>query len=563
MTIMTLQLERYKSTSWLYKQRDKRRSIVSKACLTLALSLAAILSLQTASAEVEKLTVSGSQVLIGGQAKGMAGNSFFWTNDGWGGEKFYNRETVAWLKNDWKSPIVRAAMGVDEGNGHYLDNPADNLARVKRVVDAAIAEDMYVIIDWHSHHAEDYEAQAIDFFEDMAREYGDTNNVIYEIYNEPLASTDWSTTIKPYAEAVIAAIRAIDPDNLIIVGTQTWGQEVEKAADDPITGYDNIAYTLHFYSGTHTQWLRDRAERAMNKGIALVATEWGNTDFSGSGPLFLEESQRWIDWMEDFNIIHLNWSVNDKVEGASALNPGSSTTGGWSASDLTPSGTWVRNMMREVNDGIPTGGGNAAPSVSFSQPSGNPTVDQGYDLVVVANASDSDGSIEKVELFINDNFVRVERFAPYEWGHDGSPAPNEVNGLGVGTHTFRLEATDNGGRTSSSTFTLTVQAPDTGGGDTGGGNNGDCMSYSGSGRVELNLSSSSCVTFQGGLSGRTVQVWDSDTNTSCNFRGSVSSTDGNGNLNVASNYVSSKNFTGSTLNFAASNGCEFVKIRRY
>ena len=38
--------------------------------------------------------------------------------------------------------------------------------------------------------------------------------------------------------------------NLIIVGTPFWAQNVDEAADDPLSG-TNIAYTLHFYAGSH------------------------------------------------------------------------------------------------------------------------------------------------------------------------------------------------------------------------------------------------------------------------------------------------------------------------
>ncbi|WP_299223604.1 Ig-like domain-containing protein [uncultured Aquimarina sp.] len=108
--------------------------------------------------------------------------------------------------------------------------------------------------------------------------------------------------------------------------------------------------------------------------------------------------------------------------------------------------------------------GNQAPQVSFTNPSGNLTVDEGYDLTVLINASDVDGTIANVKLYIDNVLVRQENFAPYEWGHDTSPNPQEVNGLAVGVHTFKAVATDNDGATRQTTFTLTVKSQDTGGG---------------------------------------------------------------------------------------------------
>jgi endoglucanase len=293
-------------------------------------------------ADVAPLSVSGNQIRAGGQPASFAGNSLFWSNTGWGGERFYNGSVVRWLKTDWKSNLVRAAMGVDDSGG-YLQDPNGNVARVKAVVDAAIANDMYVIIDWHSHHAESYRSNAIAFFQDMARTYGTRNHVIYEIYNEPL-QISWSGTIKPYAQAVISAIRAIDPDNLIVVGTPTWSQDVDVAAADPIAG-TNIAYTLHFYAGTHTQYLRDKAQTALNRGVALFVTEWGSVNANGDGAVATAETNTWMNFLRARGISHANWATNDKAEGASALRPGASTTGGWPSSQLTASGTLAKQII--------------------------------------------------------------------------------------------------------------------------------------------------------------------------------------------------------------------------
>nr|WP_242523926.1 cellulase family glycosylhydrolase [Microbulbifer salipaludis] len=294
---------------------------------------------------VEPLSVSGNQILIGGNQGSLAGNSYFWSNNGWGGEKYYNASTVGWLKSDWNSTVVRAAMGVEDPGG-YFDDPAGNEAKVRAIVDAAIANDMYVIIDWHSHYANTHDwSRAISFFQRMAQDYGHTNNVIYEVFNEP-KQVSWSADIKPYAEAIIGAIRAIDPDNLIIVGTPTWSQDVDQASFDPITGYTNIAYTLHFYAGTHGQYLRDKAQTALNNGIALFVTEWGTVNADGNGAVNHGETDVWMNFLKSNNISHANWSINDKSEGASSLVPGASGTGGWSGSQLTESGNKVRDIIR-------------------------------------------------------------------------------------------------------------------------------------------------------------------------------------------------------------------------
>ena len=289
------------------------------------------------------LSVQGNQIVNKNNTViSFAGPSLFWSNTWWGGEDYYTKDVVSWVKSDWNATIIRAAMGVDESGGYITDTT--NKTRVKVVVDEAINQGMYVIIDWHSHHAEDYKSQAIDFFKEMANIYGDYDNVIYEIYNEPL-NVSWSSVIKPYAEDVIEAIREIDSDNLIIVGTPNWSQDVDVASNDPITDYDNIAYTLHFYAGTHAENLRDKATIALNNGIALMATEWGTVNANGDGAVDEEETNLWMDFLCENNISHCNWALNDKKEGASALVEGASNSGGWSESDLTTSGKLVKDIV--------------------------------------------------------------------------------------------------------------------------------------------------------------------------------------------------------------------------
>lgn len=288
------------------------------------------------------LQVNGNKIVDkNNEAVSLAGNSFFWTNNNWGGLKYYKASVVSWLKLDWNTTIVRAAMGVEDSGG-YLDDKLSNKNRLKVIVEAAIDQGLYVIIDWHSHHAEDNTEEAVEFFKEMATLYGNHPNIIYEIYNEPL-DVSWNTVIKPYAETVISAIRKIDPDNIIVVGTPEWSQKVDLAANNPITSSDNIAYTLHFYSVHHQQWLRDRAKIALDKGIALFITEWGTIGYTQNDP----ETDKWMKWCKENSLSHCSWAVNDKVEEWSIVKEGANSNGSWNDDKLTESGKLTRSINRK------------------------------------------------------------------------------------------------------------------------------------------------------------------------------------------------------------------------
>jgi endoglucanase len=291
-----------------------------------------------------RLQVVGNRIVgAHGRPVSLAGVSFGWSQ--WEAARFYNADTVNWLRQDWNAQIIRAALGVHQEPGSYLQKPAANLKRVTAVVDAALAADLYVLIDWHDHHAHEHTDRAVAFFTDMARRYGNRPHVIYEIYNEPLANASWAREVKPYAERVIAAIRAIDPDNLIIVGTPSWSQRVDVAAADPIQD-PNVAYTLHFYAGTHKADLRAKAIQALNRGAALFVTEWGTCNADGKGAVDEASTREWMAFMREHQLSHCNWAIYDKPETASILRPSASRRGKWKDTDLTPSGKFARDLIR-------------------------------------------------------------------------------------------------------------------------------------------------------------------------------------------------------------------------
>jgi endoglucanase len=287
-----------------------------------------------------QLSVKGAELLdVSGKPTVLRGLSFGWDN--WW-PQYYNANVVHWLWEDWCVDIVRLAMGVEPDNA-YLKSPADSKARIEAAIEGAIQTGVYVIIDWHAHHL--HPAEAVAFFSEMAAKYGDKPNVIYELFNEPEKDTTWPQ-VKEYATAAIQAIRAHDPDNVILVGSPEWDQRIDSVAADPLRGQTNVMYSVHFYADTHRDWLRKRTEAAIARGIPVFVSESGGSNAAGQGQNNYTEWKAWIDFLEGHHVSWLDWSIADKVETCSVLQPGASASGNWPATELTDSGTHMRNLLR-------------------------------------------------------------------------------------------------------------------------------------------------------------------------------------------------------------------------
>ena len=292
-----------------------------------------------------QLQVKGNQLCSQtGDSIVLRGVSYGWHNL-W--PRFYNKQSVKWLKKDWKCTVLRAAMGtVIEDN--YIENPEFALKCMNKVIKAAIKNDLYIIIDWHTYYPQKKEAKA--FFSMMAQKYGKYPHIIYEIYNEPMEDS-WES-VKEYATDIISEIRKYDPDNIILVGSPHWDQDLHLVAESPLEGFNNIMYTLHFYAATHKQELRDRAEAAWEKGIPIFVSECAGMECTGDGPLDIPEWTLWVEWLESKKISWVNWSISDKNETCSMILPRANKNGGWDESLIKPAGRQSRKFIRQYNSHI-------------------------------------------------------------------------------------------------------------------------------------------------------------------------------------------------------------------
>ena len=287
---------------------------------------------------VPRLSVNGTSLVDEqGNKVLLRGVSYGWHN--WW-PRFYNPQTVAVFADEWNCNVVRVAMGV-EPEGGYLYSPDNAVKLVTSVADAAIEKGIYVIIDWHSHGLQEDAAKR--FFAGMARRYKGVPNVIYEIFNEPVDDS-WKE-VKAYSESVIKTIRAIDSQALILVGSPHWDQDLHLVAADPIRGFENLMYTLHFYAGTHKKELRNRADFAISENIPIFISECAGMNADGNGPVDYNSWTQWRIWMEKRGLSFVVWSVTDKDESCSMLLPDASSTGPWEESCLNEWGVFVKNMF--------------------------------------------------------------------------------------------------------------------------------------------------------------------------------------------------------------------------
>ncbi len=275
------------------------------------------------------------------QLRGMSTHGIAWY------PKFVCEETFKYLRDSWNINCIRLAMYTAEHMGYCTDGNKEELkALVRKGVDIATELGLYVIIDWHilsDRNPLTNADEAVLFFDEMSKLYGDHGNVLYEICNEP-NNTSWKD-VKSYANRVIPVIRKNAPDSVVICGTPTWSQDIHIAQADPLD-FKNVMYSLHFYAATHTNWLRDRMEECINADFPVFITEFGICDASGNGACDMFQAGEWKNIIEKYNVSYMCWNLANKNESSSIIKEFSSKLSNWTEKELSVQGKWISEWFK-------------------------------------------------------------------------------------------------------------------------------------------------------------------------------------------------------------------------
>ena len=293
-----------------------------------------------------KLSVKGTDIVDENgtmyQLKGVSTHGIAWFPD------YVNKDCFQTFRDDWGANLIRLAMYTHENGGYCNGGDKEYLkGLVDDGVNYATELGMYVIVDWHILHdlnPQVYKEEAKLFFEEMSAKYKDYDNVIYEICNEPNGGTSWAD-VKSYAEEIIPIIRKNAPDAIIIVGTPNWSQDVDIAAQDPITGYDNIMYAAHFYAATHTDNIRNKVQTALDSGLPVFISEFSICDASGNGAIDYGQADKWFELIDSNNLSYAGWNISNKDETSSLIKSSCSKTCWWSEDELSETGIWLRKQI--------------------------------------------------------------------------------------------------------------------------------------------------------------------------------------------------------------------------
>ena len=293
---------------------------------------------------VPPLQVSGG-VLVDAKERPVALRGMSTHGLGWY-PRYLNAGAMKTLKQ-YGANVIRLAMYTETSSG-YLEEPR-NLDFVYIGIENAIAENLYVIVDWHilsDGNPLTHMEEAIAFFSEISERYGQTPNILYEICNEPNGDTTWED-ITAYAAMVIPAIRKNAPEAVVLVGTPNYSSRLRDAMASPLP-FSNLLYSCHKYIDVSPEaedlqayWL----QKAVETGFPVFVTEWGINGSEGEN-MDLANARQFVKFLNENQISWCGWALSNAEEIHGTISPDSDKLSGWGWEDLTPGGRLMFSSFR-------------------------------------------------------------------------------------------------------------------------------------------------------------------------------------------------------------------------
>jgi len=406
----------------------------------------------------------------------------------WGGVP-HSAAMVQAVTEGWRFNMVRINNMLDFA--HTSDPRYNRDLDLQAVVDAFTSRGVVVMFEQHDvpGNATDL-AASVASWTAIANQFKGNSYVWINPFNEPGGLGTWSSpNWVPYHQAVIKAVRdTAGADNIIVLDgisagqdqIQTWGKGgYARDADSAILTwgstvatfggktYPNVGFSVHTYgAGALTSvvdghaltedenvlFLADYIDRIHAKNLWLMVGETGsyadtasyNRDLSRAVRVTFRASPPrkvgilgWHGQPGDGYALYWDGSSAAIDRLTNFTNPpripglgGSSTTGL----------TWIGALFWDVTHST-----NLSPVVVLTAPAASSSFTAPATVSLAANATDSDGTVAKVEFFNGGIKLGEDTTAPYTFSWTN---------VAAGTYTLTAKATDNLGATTTSTEVL-------------------------------------------------------------------------------------------------------------
>ena len=224
------------------------------------------------------------------------------------------------IARDWKANCVR--IGVAPVS--WRRNPERTLAALGADVAAALAQGMFVIIDWHAIGWPDGYTQLSDgskalydsdfalatsFWRRCAATYRGDGRVAFQLWCEPVFQRqEWRTrrgstwmALRPFFLRMTETVRTAGAPNLLLATGTNWAYDLKGIREDLLPDA-NTAYEWHVYGDPvevdEAHW--ERATDGLERVKPVVVTEWGfqeatDEHFKGTAEGFGKPFLRFMD----------------------------------------------------------------------------------------------------------------------------------------------------------------------------------------------------------------------------------------------------------------------------